>query len=77
MANYPIFLSGLPEDDQKLIRHGISVTLRYLRGCEGRLRSYEADNAEAEGNSVLKIFQDLNMALVTLDEMKNLLIEKH
>ena len=77
MSNYPIFLSGLAEDDRKLIRHCIRLLLHYLRACEGRLRSYEAENAEAEGNNVVKIFLDLNIALVTLDEVKTLLIEKH
>src|SRR5262252_8708890 len=75
MAQFPIFLSELAEDDQRQIRHCIKILSMWLRRCDGRLQSYQADNYEP--SNVLKTLTEVTETLVMIEEMKNELIEKH
>jgi hypothetical protein len=77
MADFPMFLADLPEANRQHIRHCIRILLRWFAMCDGRLRSYEADDAKAGHQSVIKLLQTLKETRVMIEEMENELIEKH
>jgi len=78
MANIEkLFTSRLAKDEQEHLKHCVKELQTWLRMCERRLGHYEAENAEAAGQSVLKLIQELQETRVMIDEMMKELLEKH
>jgi len=77
MPEFPIFLANLPEDDQKHIKHCANVLLKFLAACQGRLRSYQAEDAEARSDSVLKLIQQLKETHAIVEGLISELVERH
>jgi len=77
MPNYPLYLSNLPESDRQHIAHCIETLQRFLKSCEGYLRSYEAENAEEMTSSVMKLLTIMTQTQVMIDEVEDVIIEKH
>lgn len=77
MPAYPMFMSKLSPDDRAHIKACITMLSHYLAVLSARLRGYEADTAEVEAQSVIKLLNDLKETRVMINEMENELIAKH
>ena len=77
MSKFPIFLKHLAENDQKHIRHCVKMLLWSLQASETRLQGYEAENAEADGHSVIKLIENLKETVAMTEAAIKELIDGH
>ena len=77
MPNYKLYLTQLPELNQKHIRDCIKIVRSILRQAESRLRGYESENAEAATCSVIKTIEDLRQTIAITEGMLSELVKAH
>ena len=77
MSKFPIFLKHIAESDQKHIRHCLKILIGSLQASELRLLSYQAENAEKDGDSVVKLITNLKETIVMAEAAIEELISRH
>lgn len=77
MPDYKLYLTQLPDENQKHIRHCIKIVRSILCQAESRLRGYESENAEAATCSVIKTIEDLRQTIAITEGMLSELVKAH